>query len=259
MFSPVTTRVTSEAIVPADEPACDLDRIRARVLWQPEHGDAAHEPAKTNVTVLRRRASEEDDEARPLFKRRRAARRDGGLSAAQIGTAHHTFLQHMEFTAAESELSLRNEAQRLSTRGVLREAEASSLDFGALRQFWQSPLGRRIAATPAPCVHRELPFTARFTTAELRAMELGEGEFAEGEFVVVQGVADLAVILPEGITIVDFKTDVFPRAELDDRAREYTPQLQLYAAALGRIYHRPVTGLALHFLALGETRPIFVR
>jgi ATP-dependent helicase/nuclease subunit A len=73
------------------------------------------------------------------------------------------------------------------------------------------------------------------------------------ECVVVQGVADLAVLRPEGIWLVDFKTDRIEEDQLAERVREYTPQLGLYALALERIYQRPVEERWLHFLHLRRT------
>ena len=72
----------------------------------------------------------------------------------------------------------------------------------------------------------------------------------------MQGVADLAVILEREIWLLDFKTDGVAVSDVEDKARFYTPQLRAYAAALGRIYGRPVTHGWLHFLAPGETRDV---
>ncbi len=69
----------------------------------------------------------------------------------------------------------------------------------------------------------------------------------EDEFVVVQGVADLVVLLPGEIWLVDFKTDEIKSEELTERRRLYEPQLKLYAAALSRIYSRPVDKLLAAF------------
>ena len=66
-------------------------------------------------------------------------------------------------------------------------------------------------------------------------------------------MADLAVILPREIWLVDFKTDALKPDELADKVRLYTPQLKLYALALARIYGRPVTECWLHFLARAES------
>ena len=69
-------------------------------------------------------------------------------------------------------------------------------------------------------------------------------------------MADLVVLLPEEIWLVDFKTDELRREELPDRIKTYTPQLKLYALALEKIYSRPVTHRWLHFLAARRTEKI---
>jgi ATP-dependent helicase/nuclease subunit A len=73
------------------------------------------------------------------------------------------------------------------------------------------------------------------------------------EFVIVQGVIDLAVVMPEEIWVLDFKTDHFAGADLEAKIRIYRPQLSLYAQAIARIYGRPVTRRWLHFFALSRT------
>jgi ATP-dependent helicase/nuclease subunit A len=75
----------------------------------------------------------------------------------------------------------------------------------------------------------------------------------EDEFVVVQGVADLVVLLPEEIWLADFKTDEIRQDGLPDKIKAYAPQLKLYAHALEKIYSRPVTEHWLHFLAVRQT------
>jgi len=75
----------------------------------------------------------------------------------------------------------------------------------------------------------------------------------EDEFVVVQGVADLVVLLPAEIWLVDFKTDEVRANELPEKTRLYAPQLKLYAQSLEKIYARPVTACWLHFLSARKT------
>jgi ATP-dependent helicase/nuclease subunit A len=71
----------------------------------------------------------------------------------------------------------------------------------------------------------------------------------ENEFVVVQGVADLVVLLPEEIWLVDFKTDSAKPNEMDRKVQLYGPQLKLYSRALCLIYQRPVSACWLYFLS----------
>lgn len=73
---------------------------------------------------------------------------------------------------------------------------------------------------------------------------------------VVQGVADLVVMQPAEIWLVDFKSDALAPAELPDKIRAYTPQLAVYGAALAKTFGRPVTRRWLHFLALNRTEAI---
>jgi ATP-dependent exoDNAse (exonuclease V) beta subunit len=74
--------------------------------------------------------------------------------------------------------------------------------------------------------------------------------------VVVQGVADLAVLLPEEIWLLDFKTDEVRANELAGKIKIYEPQLKLYASALKKIYSRPVTNCWLHFLSARKTADV---
>jgi len=52
---------------------------------------------------------------------------------------------------------------------------------------------------------------------------------------------------------VDFKTDRVRPGDLAAKSKEYEPQVRLYAAALNKIFGRPVTRRVLHFLAAGKT------
>jgi ATP-dependent exoDNAse (exonuclease V) beta subunit len=74
--------------------------------------------------------------------------------------------------------------------------------------------------------------------------------------VVVQGVADLAVLLPGEIWIVDFKTDEIRADEFAEKIKIYAPQLKFYARALSKIYSRPVANCWLHFLSERRTAKI---
>ncbi|HEX7577196.1 MAG TPA: PD-(D/E)XK nuclease family protein, partial [Verrucomicrobiae bacterium] len=171
------------------------------------------------------------------------------LTAAEAGTAHHKFLQHVALEKTGDRAALELESRRLEQVKILSADERAALDLDALAYFWNSPSGRKIRAQPPDSVKRELPFTAKFSPAELAEITGAKAEAGlENEFVVVQGVADLAVLLPEEIWLVDFKTDEVRADELPEKTKLYEPQLKLYARALAKIYSRPVTHGWLHFL-----------
>ncbi|HZV33003.1 MAG TPA: helicase-exonuclease AddAB subunit AddA [Verrucomicrobiae bacterium] len=238
----------------------EWNQLHERLTWKYPHMPATQEPAKTSVTALRRRLAEEMEAAQKFeisnwkFTDSKRTLR-GKLSAGEIGNAHHSFLQHVSLEQAGTVAGLQAEAKRLELEGALSAEEMGALDFTALAAFWQSEIGKKIRQN-ARFVRRELEFTARFAPGELKAQTAHVPELFDDEFVVVQGVADLAVILPEEIWLVDFKTDRMKPDELDQKRKLYEPQLRLYAQALNRIYNRPVSKMCLHFLAVKESLEI---
>jgi ATP-dependent helicase/nuclease subunit A len=247
----------AEAAGAASEP--DLSpQARDRLDWHyPFHGDTGI-PAKAAVSDLRREmAMADEEETPPLFIVDRSSRTmEGSLTAAEIGLAHHTFLERVALERAHSVEGLREEAARLCRGNLLTPEQCACLDLEALAAFWQSEPGRQLLER-RPALRRELAFTARLEAAELA--RLGAAEFAEAgarEFIVVQGVIDLAAILPGEIWLLDFKTDHFPAKELNEKIKLYRPQIELYSAAIGRIHRRPVTRRWLHFLGQRHTASV---
>jgi len=213
------------------------------------------------VTALRRPAEALEDEAEPMFAPKFSGERPAktpapgktNLSPAEMGAAHHKFLQHV---ALEKTGELAAEAERQVRARYLTPDERAVLNLEALAEFWNSGLGEKIRANAAK-VRRELPFTARFSPAELAEITGRKADAnLENEFVVVQGIADLVVLLPQEIWLVDFKTDAVGKDKLPEKIKLYAPQLKLYAAALDKIFSRKATLRALHFLAARRTEMV---
>lgn len=245
--------------------------LRQKLSWHYPFAATTQLPAKTSVSTLRRRAVKDEDAALAIFatdhseppgspatgSQRSLPGRASPLPKAalaagvNVGDAHHLFLQHVALDQVSSREKLDAEARRLEGAGLLSVEARALLDLDALRGFWQSELGQRICAQ-APRVRRELAFTARFSPEQIAKItgQTAEPEM-EGEFVVVQGTADLVVILPKEIWLVDFKTDRLTAEQVAERAKQYRPQLQSYAQALGQIYQRPVSERWLYFLRVG--------
>jgi ATP-dependent helicase/nuclease subunit A len=230
-------------------------KLRQIVGWRYGFEAATKQAAKSSVTALRRAANEEqDDEAVVIFPiARRVAQKK--LSAADTGLAHHKFLQHFNLDSAADLKSLEAEAQRLEKDNYLTADESTELDLKAIAAFWGSEIGGKIRGQPQ-FVRRELPFTARFAPRELDKILRAKSSNPADGFVIVQGVADLVVLLPGEIWVVDFKTDDVNRRDLPDKTKLYTPQLKLYGQALEKVYSRPVTNRWLHFLAVGQTEKV---
>jgi ATP-dependent helicase/nuclease subunit A len=230
-----------------DAPLVALNLALDRLKWKYPHMAATSEPAKTSVSLLRRRFA--DSPGVPLSHRAGRPEKTTSITAADRGNAHHSFLQHMTLESPADMKVLQDEVTRLLKAKVLTPQEARALDLEGIAAFWESTTGRAML-NQRDKVHRELAFTARFGVSELVAhVSADVPPDLDNEFVVIQGVADLAAILPTEIWIVDFKSDQVDEDEIEARTKLYTPQLKIYSAALSRIYQRPATRAELYFIA----------
>ena len=167
-----------------------------------------------------------------------------GMTAAQKGTATHTFMQYADFAAAAADPLA--EAARLQEAGFLTAQQTAVLDEEKLRRFFDSDLYRRMAAADETWreYHYILDVAAGTLSPDLPA------DMA-AETVVVQGIADCVFREGDHLVLVDYKTDkVDTAAELIDR---YRSQMLFYRQALETIFGLPVREMLLYSFALGAT------
>ena len=242
-----------DAAAPAEETAAQAPDVRpdeAALAFRYGHDAAAATPSKVTATQLKGRAIDQEIAEGTLPPRRTAApekprfmQEKHGLTGAERGTAMHLMMQFLPAdTAAEPE-AVRAAAETLTARRLLTPEQAAALDIPALVRFLASPLAERIRR--APQVWREYRF-ALLTDAAIY------DPAAAGEEMLLQGVADCVFQTPEGLAVVDFKTDRVTAAEAPQRAEAYRTQLDAYAGALERILERPVRERILYFFACGE-------
>jgi len=226
--------------------------IQKKLAWTYPFLTAVRQTAKSSVSLLRREAALEGEETAQHFDFRPPASRIRTGKAMDAGTATHTFLQRITLDRAGSAAELRAEAARLVREKSLSTESAALINIEQVTRFWQSPLGKKVRGQ-AGYVQRELAFTAKIQLNELPSILGTENTGNEvDDFVIVQGIADVVLLWPQSIEIIDFKTDSVSGRALSERAKQYEPQLKLYATALARIYKRPVSGCWIYFLAAGE-------
>ena len=160
------------------------------------------------------------------------------------GTAVHRLLQYIRFGACGDEAAIRQEIRRLTEEGFLKPDQAERIYVPSLLDFFRSPLGQKLMT--AENVLREFKFSILDDARDY-------GEDLEGEQVLLQGVVDCAILEPDGITVLDFKTDWVTEETVDGVAAHYAPQIHTYAAALTRVYGLPVKARMLYFFRLGRT------
>ncbi len=238
-----------DAGAPAEEER-ELERMEAAFAWEYPHRAAEELPSKVTATELKSLA-EPDEEAAQLppyaarsFRRPDIAGAQGRLNAAERGTATHLALRYIDLARASDLAGVRSELERLKAEGRLSAAEAAAVDERSLCNLANSETGRLITGSRE--VLREFAFSVLCPAGELFP---GRGE---GEEILLQGVADCCVLEPDGITIIDYKTDRVDRLGAAARAAEYAGQLGAYSWALSRVTGRPVKRRIVYFLHCGE-------
>jgi ATP-dependent helicase/nuclease subunit A len=136
---------------------------------------------------------------------------------------------------------------RLVGEGAIPDSVAAKIDPHAILVFFESDLGRMVC-DKRNVVWREWPFTLGFPAGE----EGDETFQGARETIVVQGVIDLLVQTPEGLIVVDFKTDRISGPQAGDRAEVYRGQLDLYAQAASAIRGGKVLAKWLYFLSVQQ-------
>lgn len=149
-----------------------------------------------------------------------------GLTAAERGTAMHTFMQYADFERAEKDT--RTVAEILAEKGIISDPEKNALQYEKLDRFFKSELYARMKNSPEVC--REKKFLIEISQLGLDD-ELGE-EYNNTNG-MLQGIADCLFKEDDGYVLVDYKTDRVKTAEV--LADRYRMQLKLYSAAMEKI------------------------
>ena len=235
----------------AADPAL-VEQLRAGFAWQYPAAALAGVPAKVSVTSIVHKAEQTTLE-RPGFLSK------DGLTAAEMGTALHAFLEHADFAALAAakqagtlETAIPAERDRQVEAKLTASEIAEKLDAGRIRRFVESEAFARICA--ADEVLRELDFITALPAAEVLTAQgtapADSAAVAQAK-VLVQGIADLVLVFPDHLELLDYKTD--RRKSEADFLAAYRAQLDLYALAISkRFAPKPVTYKGIYSLELGK-------
>ncbi len=182
---------------------------------------------------------EERDRYVPAFMKGKAEEESG----AKRGTATHRILECYDFTRSPD--TLQEQVAQMREQGRLGEDEAALVALRPLERFLRSRLGERMSqAAKRGKLWREKPFVMGKA-----ARDVLEGSDS-GEMILVQGIVDVFFEEPDGIVLLDYKTD---RAETPEAlARRYAMQLDLYQEAIERSFGKNVKEKLLYSFRFGK-------
>lgn len=234
----------------AEEPrtAAQLEALARQSRENYAHLAAAALPSKLTPTGLKKLIPETGEifgspEKAHVRDHHPSALRQPDTKAAARGTAMHLLLSRADLSACRTVEGVLEQAARLRAQGYLTEEQQTLLLPEPIVAFAASPLARRMET--AQRVLREQQFSVLLDADTL----LQNGP--DGEQILLNGAMDLLLFEPQGLTIVDFKTDRVQPGQEAAQAREHALQLSLYRQAAEAMFGLPVAETWVWFLRTG--------
>ena len=178
---------------------------------------------------------------------------DENATAAQKGTAMHTFMQFCDFDRVMKN-GVEKEIEYLAERRFIFESDREKMDVAKLNAFFGSALAAEIMSSPE--IFREKRFMIKLP-ASLFTEE--KSDILSDEKILVQGVIDCAFVNEKGeLILVDYKTDFFSRGTsrsfIEKILRErHGRQLGYYKLACERLFGRLPAHTYIYSFALNDT------
>ncbi|MGN6506695.1 MAG: PD-(D/E)XK nuclease family protein, partial [Tepidisphaeraceae bacterium] len=164
---------------------------------------------------------------------------NAAASGAEIGSITHAALQRLDFKRPCDDADLDAQLQGMVARRFLRKDQAPLVDKAAIQWFLTTDVARAF---------REMPHALRREFALTYSVPAPNAADLRGDVVMVRGRLDAVLVEPDGLTIIDYKTDRVTAATLDARIAFYLPQMTAYAQQIARVTHQPVKAVLHVFL-----------
>jgi len=216
-----------------------IQTVKRSLDFEYKFGDVWKLPAKQSVTQLTHGSDEfvKIDYSDALSRRPMVCGdRVSPADSKTIGTVVHLLISRLDLDKPVDKNAVENLKKKLVTKETISSEAADSIDADMVVEFFESDLGKEVFEKDNR-VFREWPFTFAMPVS--------------GESVVVQGIIDMLIEKPDGLLVVDFKSDDVAEDRVNEKAELYTEQLSLYSRAAEAILEKKVLGKWLYFLRPG--------
>ena len=175
--------------------------------------------------------------------------REEELTGASRGSAYHKLLELLDFTVDYDETSLPEAVEDLLRAGRIPREMAECIRPGDILEFLRCESGRRMRkAAREGVLFKEQPFVLSMDAEELYSKSSLAAD--AGEKILVQGIIDVYFEEPDGLIVLDYKTDRVKSA--DELKEKYHAQLDYYARALTQLTEKPVKEKIIYSFTLRE-------
>jgi ATP-dependent helicase/nuclease subunit A len=222
-----------------------LAQVKRSLNWQYHFGDTYKLPAKNSVTQLTHNSDEyaKIDYSLALDRKPRTLIEEAILPKTVkpqlIGTATHLVMSQLDLAAAVTAETVEKTKNKLIADNSITASVAENIDTESILAFFHSEPGK-LVLDAGNTVFREWPFTFALGASELLDMsnEPVQMQVASDETIIVQGIIDMLIRTPQGLVIIDFKTDSITAGQVTKRAELYRRQLALYSRAASAVLGR---------------------
>ncbi len=232
-----------------EERAFVKEQIAARLIWEYPYIDSVGIPGSISVSDVKRMRGIRMAYAvrKPDFYAEKK-----GLSYAEVGTAVHTVLEHMDFTREYDYDGIKELISECEEKNILTGEEAEAVSIKKIEMFAQSKLYQRILNADA--VFKEEAFAVSVNPEEIyRNRELLD------EAVILHGRIDCYFIEDGDVVIIDYKTDHFDEESEEKFHERYDIQMELYSAALEKVTGMKVKECYIYSIENGKTISVAVK
>ncbi|MBR5479231.1 MAG: helicase-exonuclease AddAB subunit AddA [Clostridia bacterium] len=201
-----------------------VEELKRRFAFEYPYEKAVNTEGKLTATGI----AHESVSVHRHFKRPRFIQKTG-LTASEKGIAIHLVMQFIDFEKCVDRASVEKEIDRLYEEEYLTREQYEVIPAGKIFAFFESELGKLVRGNNC---RREFNFS--------RLVSVSDEDSA-----LLQGVVDLMIEMPEGIVIVDFKSDSTIN---ENNVAQYMRQLLVYKESLEIILKKPVCDCYLYFI-----------
>ena len=224
----------------------DVDKIITALRFAYPHSGAVSVPSKQTATQMKGRLKDYEaaDGTIENCKYHRNWRKPHFIEdvpdGKTVGNAMHKAMQFISYQNCLDNESIRQEILRLAKGGYLTDKEAELIETDQIYEFFSTEIGKKLIACEE--VLREFKFSVLIDASEYF-------KDVSDDKILLQGVIDCALVETDGITILDFKTDHISVDSVDTAVEKHRLQVEIYAAALSKIYRKPIKKKYLYFFS----------
>ena len=239
-----------------------LSQVKKSLAWRYRFGDVPALLAKQSVTQLTHRADEyvKIDYSGALERKPKAVLSAESVELIEgrlIGTATHQIIARLDLARPITKETIEETKEKLLVDETITELVAGHINAESITTFFESELGQSILDGKNKA-YREWPFTFALPACELSHAS-DKRPATSDELIVVQGIIDMLVQTPQGLLVIDFKTDRIAADQVPERAELYRRQLELYSRAAGAILKTEILAKWLYFLTPGCAIEVLTR